>query len=80
MNTFAMWSISSATRVLSSLLESNTKEDTDEAVAALQVLHTTMDRLEDKSTSWDALIHDVSVQLTGLNSTPNSSLSNSTGS
>ena len=64
MNTFAMWSLSSAAQVLSRQIKGS-DGDASDAFSSLQLLHSVMETLEDKTTSWDGLIHEIRLQLHG---------------
>ena len=76
LNIFHMWSLSSAAQVLSRLLKSS-DPDAFSALASLQLIHSTMESLEDKSYAWDGLMQEIRVQVAGATSpiVPSSSTS-----
>jgi hypothetical protein len=62
MNTFIMWSLAMATRVLSDHVET-AKDDVKDTMALLQLLRFTMEDLKDPSGHWNGLIRDIASQL-----------------
>lgn len=61
-NSFSLWSLSLAARVLSQLL-SNPSGNQRNVFPALEILHSTMQALDDDSGSFDDLIAEVGEQL-----------------
>lgn len=61
-NTFVMWPLSMAAKVLSSQLKT-AEDDPNGIVASLQLLHSTMEALGDPSGHWNNQIRDIGLQL-----------------
>lgn len=61
-NTFVMWPLTMAAKVLSSQLKT-AEDDPNGIVASLQVLHSMMEALRDPSGHWNNQIRDIGLQL-----------------